>query len=172
MTVIFAIVDRPGAKPNRTMVIVDQKRERKEGDLIMREETDVISPNKAGMFLLDDSHPNHKKRLAVLKKKMARENAPGQPPKLIGPFEDDGDDVPVEKNLSAFQKAQMELYRVRPRSEKEQIMILTAEHAKQEEKLEAERKQRETLEAEIAAMKAELAKREAAKAGNKGKKDD
>lgn len=142
---VFAIVDRPNERPWRQHVMTAQLKKRVVGDQVIEEKGDVIAPNAMGLYIVNESDEFCKERIKALKDKMKRENT-ASVQRIIGPFE--GDDL-----QELIEESQKEVFRVRPRSDREKVAEVEAIRAKDREAYETEKAE---LEAELAELKAML----------------
>jgi|GEM_PF-5204311 len=83
----YVYVDRVGERPYRQDIAVMQRDASVDAKgLKVAATSDILSPDKSGVFRLETRHQNHEMRVAVIKAKMERENRPGQAKVLAGPF--------------------------------------------------------------------------------------
>jgi len=151
--IVFAIVDKPGERPWRHMLLTAQ-RHRKIDPVtsvqIEPEQTDEIHPNAAGLYVLQTDSPFHKARIQVLERKMAELNSDAFS-RIIGPFEAD-----EERDLTAIQIACEAKELARPKTAEEKVAQFDTQNAEKDKLFAAEKSE---YEGKIKALEAELKKK-------------
>lgn len=154
---VYAIVDRPDEVAYRQTVMTLQKKKIIVDGETHPEVTDELSPNAGGLYIVgEETHPFFDARCKAMKRKMERENLNGKAPRIVGPFDDDGEEddegiaIAKAKRKSAIMKAMIAQAKARPLTDAERAHKAEAALSKKDSAFEAEKA---TLLAEIEALK-------------------
>lgn len=136
---IFVLVPQVGKPVMKLQIVASQDVQKIEnGVKVASAHTDILTPNGFGLIVLPQEHPNHERRMASMKRFMAKKNHPGQAPFIIGPFADQD---------SAFK----EMHKVRPKTDSERA----TEESSRAKALEEANEQKDK---EISSLRERLAK--------------